>query len=119
MLFRKKRIRRDPYLSIYEAQQPIRLDEERLEAWAMSVGQRREPFRAERKLHRGMLPDVDLSRAVPAERRVGPIMRLFRRIFARERREEADAEAVGETEGPRPALGEARRKSYVWLVDAE
>ena len=117
MFSRYKRVRRDPYsLSIYESERPIRLDEARLEAWALSVGQRRQP---ERKPHRGMLPDVDLSLAVPAERRPGLIVRLFRRLFRRKRDEQAPAEEPGRTEGPHAALGESGRKPYVWLVDAD
>lgn len=118
MLFRKKRVRRDPYsLSIYKTEQPIRLDEARLEAWALSVGQRRESFQPKRKPHRGMLPDVDLSRAVSAK--PGPIARLFRRFFARKRGEGAEAEVSGGTEGSHEALGEAHRKPYVWVIEAD
>jgi len=120
MFFRYKRVRRDPYsLSIYESERPIRLDEARLEAWALSVGQRRQSYQPERKPHRGMLPDVDLSLAVPAERRPGLIARLFRRLFPRKRDGQAPAEEPGRTEGPHAALGESARKPYVWLVDAD
>ena len=120
MSFKSKRVRRDPYsLSIYESERPIRLDEARLEAWALSIGQRREAYRPERKPHRGMLPDVDLSLAVPAERRPGLIVRLFRLLFRRKRDERAPAEEPGRTEGSRAALGESGWKPYVWLVDAD
>lgn len=124
MFSKKKRIRRDPYFSIYEAQQPIRLDEARLDAWALSIGQRRETYRPKARPHRGMLPDVDFSQGVPVERRPGPIVRLFRRLFRRNSDEptpvgETGAGETGRTEGPHAALGEAPRKPYVWLIEAD
>lgn len=58
MFFSSKRLVRDPYsLSTYEAEQPIRLDDARLDAWALSLGQRREAYQPKRNPHRGMLPD--------------------------------------------------------------
>lgn len=117
MFFRRKRIRRDPYLSLHEAQRPIRLDEARLDAWALSIGQRREAYQPERRTHRGMLPDVDLSQAVPARRRPGLLSRLLRRLAGRRSDENPTAEAAGETTDRGLALGEAGRKPYVWLVD--
>jgi len=118
MFFRKKRIRRDPYFSSYEVQQPIRLDEARLHAWALSIGQRREAERPERKPHRGMLPDVDLSQAVAAQ---GPglLRRLLRRFAGRPSDENPVAEAAGEETDHGLALGETRRSPYVWLVEAD
>ena len=114
MFFRRMRIRRDPYLSIHEAQRPIRLDEARLDAWALSVGQRREP---ERRTHRGMLPDVDLSQAVLVARRPGLLRRLLRRLAGRRSDETPPAEMAGETTDHGLALGETGEKPYVWLVD--
>ena len=118
MFFRKKRVRRDPYLSIYEAQRPIRLDEARLDAWALSVGQRREADQPKRRTHRGMLPDVDFSQAVPAER-PGLLRRLLGRLSGRRSDENPAAEAAGGETDHGLALGETGRKSYVWLVEAE
>jgi hypothetical protein len=119
MFFRKKRVRRDPYQSIYEAQRPIRLDEARLEAWALSVGQRRDIHQSERRSHRGMLPDVDLSQAVPAEKQPGLLRRLLRRLAGRPSDAGSAAEAAGEATDHGLALGETGRKPYVWLVEAE
>jgi hypothetical protein len=120
MLFRKKRVRRDPYrLSIHEAERPIRLDEVRLDPWALSIGQSRDDYGPRDKPHRGMLPDVDFSRAVPVERRPGLMTRLFRRIFVREREEKAQAGESGGKEGSHASLGEVLRKPYVWLVEGE
>jgi hypothetical protein len=118
MFFRKKRVRRDPYLSIYEAQRPIRLDEARLDAWALSIGQRRQAYQQERKPHRGMLPDVDFSRAVPAER-PGFLRRLLRRLAGARPGEGSGVEMAGEGTDHGLALGETGRKPYVWLVEAE
>ena len=119
MFFRKRRVRYDPYFSIYEAQRPIRLNEARLDAWALSLGQRREPYQPAIKPHRGMLPDVDFSRAIPAERRPGLIVRLFRRLAGRPSNENPAAETAGEATDHGLALGETSRKPYVWLVEAE
>jgi hypothetical protein len=119
MFFRPKRVRRDPYsLSIYEAEQPIRLDEARLEAWALSLGARRDELGPARRPHRGMLPDVDLSRAVPVERR-GLIVRLLSWLARKQTAEALPAESAGETTGPDVALGETWRKPYVWLVEPD
>ncbi len=91
MFFSSKRLVRDPYsLSTYEAEQPIRLDDARLDALALSLGQRREAYQPKRKSHRGMLPDA----APPAN-------------------------MSGETTVRAVALGESRRKPYVWLVEAD
>lgn len=117
MFSRSKRVRRDPYLTTYEAEQPIRLDEARLDAWALSLGQRRNGYQPPRRPHRGMLPDVDLSCAIATERGPGLIARLFRRVFRR--RPEDPEQPAGGTEGSHAALGEARRKPYVWLVETE
>ena len=116
MFSRLKRVRRDPYsLSIFEAEQPIRLDE-RYEAWARG---RRDWSGLEFRPHRGMLPDVDLSNVVAVETGPGLIERLFRRIFSRRKGREPPGETSGRTEGPHAALGEAGRKPYVWLVETE
>jgi len=122
MFFRSRRVRRDPYSLSYEAERPIRLDEVRLEAWALSLGVNREDVEPARKPHRGMLPDVDLSRAVPVPRQ-GLIGRLFRRLLGGRPEETAsvapDGETAGETGMSDVALGEFRRKPYVWLVEPE
>lgn len=120
MFFRSRRVRRDPYSLTYEAERPIRLDEARLEAWALSLGERRGGFEPARRPHREMLPDVDLSRAVPVES-LGLIARLLG-WFAGGRRESGPSpdparEAAGETAGDEVALGEFRRKPYVCLVE--
>jgi len=116
MFLRSKRVRRDPYsLSIFEAEQPIRLDE-RYEAWARG---RRDRSTPEFRPHRGMLPDVDLSNVVAVETGPGLIARLFRRIFSRRKGREPPGEPSGRTEGSHAALGEAGRKPYVWLVETE
>lgn len=51
--------------------EPIRLDEAKLAAWALALGEIRNVADppASRRPHRGMLPDVDLANAVPIQRR--------------------------------------------------
>lgn len=122
MFFRPQRGRRGPHiLLIRDSDEPIRLDESRLAAWAMALGQSRGG--PPRRPHRGMLPDVDFSRAEPAPRRPGLIARLFGLLARRAGTAAesagaalpvAEAKAIGEG-----ALGEAGRKSYVWPVERE
>ena len=93
-------------------QEPIRLDETRFHAWAVALEQPR-PEGPQRRPNRGMLPDVDLSLAVPAAGRPGFFTRLFRRLAGRA----PDATAPpGDTAG---ALGEGERKPYVWVIASE
>ncbi len=120
MFSRPKRVRRYPYSSyIYEPQPPIQMDEARLQAWAFSIGERHGGCAAERKPHRGQLPDVDLSQGVAVAPRPGAVMRLFRRIFARRAGSDNEAEPPGRTEDAHAALGESVRKPYVWVIDAD
>ena len=120
MFFSSKRLVRDPYsLSTYEAEQPIRLDDARLDALALSLGQRREAYQPKRKSHRGMLPDVDLSRRVPVASRPGWVMRALNRLAGKRLDEAPSEDASGETTVRAVALGESRRKPYVWLVEAD
>ena len=121
MFFRSDRGRRDPhFLPIRDYEDPIRLDEGRFDAWAMALG---EPPRARYKPrgrpHRGMLPDVDFSHAVRVERRAGLIARLFRMFAGRTRSTTAPVETVSERAVDGGVLGEAERKSYVWVLDWE
>jgi len=120
MFFRPKRLLRDPYsLSTYEAEQPIRLDDARLDAWALSIGQRREAYQPKRKPHRGMLPDVDFSRRVPVASRPGWVARALRRLAGKRPDGARPGGASGETTVRTVALGETGRKPYVWLVEAD
>ncbi|MBX3580333.1 MAG: hypothetical protein KF810_00335 [Rhizobiaceae bacterium] len=115
MFFFSKRIRRDPYrIDLSEADKPIRLDEARLEAWALALGQRRETRRPAFRPHRGQLPDVDFSQVVRV-RRAGLIAGFFRWLLG----DNADDDAAGATAGADAALGEGRRKPYVWLVETD
>jgi hypothetical protein len=120
MFYRSDRGRRDPhFLPIRDYEDPIRLDEARLDAWAMALGERpRARYRQRSRPHRGMLPDVDFSRAVPAPRRSGLVARLFRLVARRPRNEAASAGAAESGTGDL-ALGETERKSYVWVLDWE
>lgn len=70
-----------PLMPLYPASEaPIRVDEARLAALALALGEIRPskdpPFRP-RRMHRGMLPDVDWSNAVPM-----PSRRSLLRVIA-------------------------------------
>lgn len=117
MFFKKELVRRDPYFASYEAQKPIRLDETHLDAWAVALGQQRE--RPAFRPHRGELPDVDLSRAVPAKRKQGLIVRLIFRLFRSGDRAGASERGAGAAAEDHPALGESRLKAYVRLIETE
>lgn len=119
MFYRSDRGRRDPYfLPVRDYEDPIRLDERRLDAWAMALGQQPRPrYKPRGRPHRGMLPDVDLSRATPVERRPGPIARLLLRLAGRKQAEAKPAEAAAEATTDGEAPGETERKAYVWVLD--
>ena len=119
MFFRSLRGRRDPhFLPIRDYEDPIRLDEARLDAWAIALGEpRRATYRAQRSPRRGMLPDVDFSRVVPVGRRSGPMALLFRWFAGKAPEPAGTAETPGETAESGLVLGETRRKPYVWLVE--
>lgn len=127
MFSRQEYVRRDPYFASYEAQKPIRLDEARLDAWALALGQQRgedrSSFGPSFRPHRGELPDVDLSRAVPVGRPVrrepGLFLRLVFRLFRSGDRAGASESATGAVVEDHTALGESRLKAYVRLIEAE
>lgn len=118
MFFKSDRGRYGPYiLPRRDSDEPIRLNEARLAAWAIDQdgGSGRKPFR---RPHRGMLPDVDFSRVVPARRRPGLIARLFR-LLAGRLQSDGPGESTDEPGTHDEALGEAERKSYVWVLEWE
>jgi hypothetical protein len=90
---------------------------QKVAAWAFAIGElpRLPEKHIQRRPHRGMLPDVDFSCAVPVPRRPGLITRLFR-LFAGPRGTAAPASAA-ESGTEDLALGETERKSYVWVLD--
>ena len=99
--------------------EPIRLNEARLPAWAIAIGHDGGAGgRPSRRPHRGMLPDVDFSRAVPVPRRPGLLARLFRRLAGRLRKGTTPDGAAPSGAGDK-ALGEAERKAYVWALEWE
>ena len=124
MFFRSDGGQRGPYiLPKPGSDEPIRLNETRLASWAIPLDlDGGAGGRPSRRPHRGMLPDVDFSRAVPVPRRPGLLARLFRRLFrhwaGRWRKETTPAGAVPSGAGDE-ALGEAERKAYVWVLDWE
>jgi hypothetical protein len=79
-LFRGRRS--PPPFTTRPSDAPIRVDEARLQAWALALGHEQPPAR---RAHRGNLPDVDLARAVPAPRKPGPAARLMARLLRRHR----------------------------------
>lgn len=120
MFFRSDGGQTGPYiLPAPGSDEPIRLNERRLAAWAIppdldgGAG-----GRPSRRPHRGMLPDVDFSRAVPVPRRPGLLARLFRRLAGRLRKSTAPAGAAPSGAGDE-ALGEAERKAYIWVLEWE
>lgn len=118
MFSKPERGQRGPHiLLIPVSEDPIRLNQARLVAWALALGQ--EPsseYRPSRRPHRGMLPDVDFSRAEPAPGRPGLIARLFRLFAGRPRTETAPTEGGAESGADDGALGEAERKPYLKLA---
>ena len=83
MLFKPARGQESPpRLSNNFGHDPIRPDEARFAAWANALGQ---ATPARRRPHRGILPDVDFSRAEPAPKRPGVVLLLWRWL-ARKRR---------------------------------
>ena len=120
MFFRSDGGQTGPYiLPTPGSDEPIRLNEARLLSWAIPLdldggaggGPSRRP-------HRGMLPDVDFSRAVLVPRRPGLLARLFRRMAGRSRKGATPAGAAPSGAADK-ALGEAERKAYVWALEWE
>ena len=95
--------------------EPIRIDEARLHAWATALGQARSP--PLRRPRRGDLPDVDFSRAVPLPRRPGFLVRLIRRILHARRESAPDPPGAQDPAAP-PARWPAYEPDSV-LTDAE
>ncbi len=109
-----------PHIDVkYDPDAPLRLDEARLAAWALSLGQvRPSTDPPPRRRHRGQLPDVDFSHAFPAPRRPGLIVRLFR--LASRRGGSGVADTSGGMSGSGDvAIGEAQREHYVAMISRE
>jgi hypothetical protein len=73
-----------PHVSFpFDPDPPLRLDDSRLAAWARALDQSWQSTDPppSRRVHRGQLPDVDFSNAVPVPRRPGLASRLFARLF--------------------------------------
>ncbi|MEW9804599.1 hypothetical protein ABUE31_01195 [Mesorhizobium sp. ZMM04-5] len=117
MFFRSHRGRRDPhFLPIRDYEDPIRLDDTRLDAWATALGDPRTPrYRPRSRSHPGRLPDVDFARAV---QRPGMFARLAGLVAERLRGDAGQAEAAVPASESTP-LGESGRKPYVWVLDQE
>ena len=120
MFFRSDGGQTGPYiLPTPGSDEPIRLNETRLASWAIPLDlDGGAGGRPSRRPHRGMLPDVDFSRAVPAPRRPGPLARLFR-LMAGRLRKSAAPDGAARSGAKDKALGEAERKAYVWILDWE
>ncbi len=93
---------------------PIRPDEARFAAWALALGGTRPPRQPRyppRRIHRGILPDVDFGNAVPAPARPSPLRRLIAAVRSRRSAAKAaplpapEPSAHGETGYGRGAFG--------------
>jgi hypothetical protein len=117
MFSRPERGQRGPHILIPVSEDPIRPNEARMAAWALALGQEPGDGHRSRRPHRGMLPDVDFSRAVPVPRRPGLARRLFRLLVGRkpDAGPATDASAA-ESAVDDGALGEADRKPYLKLA---
>lgn len=99
-LFRGRRV--PPLFPAHPFDEPIRIDEARLHAWALALNHEAVPRR--RPPHRADLPDVDIARAVPVPRRPGPIARMIRRVMP--------ARTTASPDPPEPDYGS--RPRIVW-----
>lgn len=99
---------------------PASLQDAKLAAWALSVGEIRnsdgERYGISRP-HRGQLPDVDFSIVVPDPRRTSPLRQLARmvvRLFGRPSGRKAGARGSGQS----PPLGDHPPASYIGVTEA-
>lgn len=91
------------------------LHERKLATWALLVGETRSSaVHAEmrRRPHRGMLPDVDFSRAVPDYSRPSLVRRLFGLFRPSGRNRSADVACQESPDGP---VGDWHAPSYIAL----
>lgn len=90
------------------------LHERKLASWALLVGETHSSAahaEMKRRPHRGMLPDVDFSMAVPAPRRPS-LVRRFMGLF-KPRQPKAAAPAPAGQEGERRPMGEGLAASHL------
>ncbi|MFE0014756.1 hypothetical protein ACFWXH_07925 [Mesorhizobium sp. NPDC059054] len=90
------------------------LHDRKLATWALLVGETRSSaVRAEirRRPHRGMLPDVDFSRAVPAPGRPSLVRRFIRLL--RPRLVKTEAPATAGQEGERGGVGTEHSDAHI------
>ncbi|WP_442582626.1 hypothetical protein ACSBOB_12050 [Mesorhizobium sp. ASY16-5R] len=117
MFSKPERGRRSPHVLLTPvSEDPIRPNEARMAAWALALGQEPGSGHQSRRPHRGMLPDVDFSRAVRVPRRPGLVSRLFRLIIGRKPDAGAATDATATESGADDgALGAGGRKPYLKL----
>lgn len=120
MFFLSKRVRRDPHNRfLHDPDEPIRLDEARLNAWALALGQRRGDEGTAFNAHRWLLPDADFSRPTSIKRRQDLVPGLKMRLFGGQQKPGASETASGAVADDHAALGESRLKAYVRLIETE
>ncbi len=119
MLPQPQRVRRDPHNDFFHhGDDPIRLDEARLDAWALALGQRRGGARPGWPAYR-WLPDPDFSRPISSAHRLDRISGLISRLLRRAEPAGASETAAGAVADDAAALGESRLKAYVRLIETE
>jgi hypothetical protein len=112
MLFRFLRGQKNPPRLPYRFDDdPVLPDEVRFAAWARALGQSG-PASDRRAAHRAMLPDIDLSRAVPAPRGPGRVERLWR-WFTGMRTAAASPPATALSGTGKRALGNSAKEPYL------
>ncbi|KQZ87261.1 hypothetical protein ASD64_06390 [Mesorhizobium sp. Root157] len=89
------------------------LHERKSASWALLIGETHSSAahaEARRRPHRGMLPDVDFSRAVPDYSRPSLVRRLFSLFSSSGGRRATDVACQESPDGP---VGEMRSPSYI------
>lgn len=116
-LFRGQRARYEQYDSVRDGGR-LSLQDARLAAWALAVGEiRSADGRAYgiSRPHRGMLPDVDFAIAAPAPKRPSLLRVLVARLFRRRAKARGSPPLAGHLP---QVLGESPPATYIGVTEA-